>query len=49
MLGLGSSISKTSKKSAFSPTRIKDLVGWWDFSDSKYIYSDIIYFFCDFR
>ena len=40
MLGLGSSISKTGKKSTFSPLRIEDLVGWWDFSDPKYIYSD---------
>ena len=40
MLGLGSSLSKTGKKSTFSPLRIKDLVGWWDFSDPKYIYSD---------
>tara|TARA_R110002012_G_scaffold274467_1_gene460742 strand:+ start:649 stop:1518 length:870 start_codon:yes stop_codon:yes gene_type:complete len=40
MLGLGSSVSKTSKRSTANPLRIPNLVGWWDFTDASTMYSD---------
>tara|TARA_Y100001963_G_C6738246_1_gene427524 strand:+ start:670 stop:1527 length:858 start_codon:yes stop_codon:yes gene_type:complete len=40
MLGLGNSITSGSVVSEFSPINISTLVGWWDFTDTRFIYSD---------
>ena len=41
MLGLGNSItSGSAPASGFSPIDIAKLVGWWDFTDTKVMYSD---------
>tara|TARA_R100000329_G_scaffold929_1_gene1815 strand:- start:12068 stop:12928 length:861 start_codon:yes stop_codon:yes gene_type:complete len=42
MLGLGNSITSGSvvAASGFSPIDITKLVGWWDFTDTKVMYSD---------
>ena len=42
MLGLGNSITSGSVvvASGFSPIDINKLVGWWDFTDTKVMYSD---------